>query len=352
MHYIYFPALVFILFGGLLSSDETTLSTENSRKTTETLTSTSITNPLSNSDQSSYILNSTDTNHSDKIAESATTNPSQENTNLTTDSKNPENVTAHSAESITQETAPLGSETNPYLAGDIQDLKTAAQAPMPEGSSAFHIQLTADILYNTETVSFSKNTTINGLKDASRDATDPSNHYAILYTGKNYANTNIATSTSKLTITFKNVNFGNETYPDNTYYGFIQLNNGSNTIVVENLCYNIRNGAQPFYAGGSNNQIILKGKNSFTSNGQSYGGEFAEGYEHIIFDNESDTTIYSDSNGATALFWSSPTALSVGDNARVSIKSSKWRFFYGNNFSIDIGENAFFHLKKSNLLII
>lgn len=239
-----------------------------------------------------------------------------------------------------------GSEGNPYLVATFADLQNAVKQAIPSGSDALYIQLTADLTYNSESLAYNKNTVVNGLKDPSLDATDPDNHYAILYTGDTTNNSKI-TASGQIKLTYKNINIGNSQYPDNTHYGFVKLTDSNNTFEVENISYNIRNGGQPFYSSGSGNSIIFKGVNTFICDGQTHGGEFSEGYETITFDKGSKTTIYSDSDGGSALLWDNPITVNVDENAYVSIKSSKGRLFYGgNNSSLIVEKNGFFSFEK------
>ncbi|WP_303754634.1 hypothetical protein [Enterococcus sp. S86.2] len=286
--------------------------------------------------------NTNGTNATTTIESTTETTTKSDSTTPDTSLEKTKKVTTFAA---TTDAVADGSEGNPYLVATFAELEEAVKKAIPSGSDALYIQLTADLKYNSESLAYNKNTVVNGLKDPSLDATDPGNHYAILYTGDTTNNSKI-TASGQIKLTYKNINIGNSEYPDNTYYGFVQLNSGNNTFEIENIYYNVRNGAQPFYAGGSGNSIIFKGVNTFICDGQTHGGEFSEGYQNIVFESGSKTTIFHDSNGGTALFWDDPMSISLLENSVVSIKSSKRRLFFGGNFSIDIATNAAFSFEK------
>lgn len=287
--------------------------------------------------------NTNGTNATTTIESTAETTTKSDSTTPDTSLEKTKKVTTFAATADAMED---GSEGNPYLVATFAELQNAVKQAIPSGSDALYIQLTADLTYNSESLAYNKNTVVNGLKDPSLDAAAPDNHYAILYTGTTTTNDKIQAS-GKIRLTYKNINIGNSQYPDNTFYGFVQLNSGNNTFEIENIYYNVRNGAQPFYAGGSGNSIIFKGTNSFICNGSSNGGEFSQGYETLTFDKESKTTIYSDTPGVSALLWDDPITVNVGENAYVSIESSKGQLFYGgNNSSLIVEKNGFFSFEK------
>ncbi|MGO3616592.1 MAG: hypothetical protein ACTIN1_00005 [Pseudolactococcus laudensis] len=151
---------------------------------------------------------------------------------------------------------------------------------------------------------------------------------------------------SNLNITFRNIKYGNDAYPNNNYYGILYIGGSYNNInfVVENVDYNIQTGAQPFYANGQTNTLTFKGKNNFkavTSNGAS--GEFAEGFTSINFSDDSQTTIYNDTAAATALFWGPANqVITVGQNALVDISTSKEYLSYNGNLTLKVLENGLF----------
>lgn len=254
-----------------------------------------------------------------------------------------------------------GSEENPYLVATFADLQNAVKQAIPSGSDALYIQLTADLTYNSESFKFSKNTTINGLKDSTleEDTTDEntiddnnnevaSKYYSISYTGSSYANTQISTSADGLTLTFKNISFtGN-----NSYYGFVDVDNKNTEMIIENMDYMITRGSQPFYSDKDGCTLILRGTNNFSSNTPSggYGGEFQEGYTKVIFDTGSVTDIYNDSPNSDGIFYgkqeSGTNNVQVKDNAMVSITSMKNSLFYGNTNTFTVGKNSTFIYEK------
>lgn len=135
-------------------------------------------------------------------------------------------------------------------------------------------KLTGDILYSysDRTISINKNTVLDG-----------DGHY-ILYSGTNYDGDHFITGANNLAITFKNIKYGNVTYPNSNWYGILHVVNTNTNFVVENIDYNIQKGGQPFYANTNVNTLTFKGKNNFkagTSNG-GYDGEFAQGFTGLI----------------------------------------------------------------------
>lgn len=198
--------------------------------------------------------NTNGTNATTTIESTAETTTKSDSTTPDTSLEKTKKVTTFAA---TADAVEDGSEGNPYLVATFADLQNAVKQAIPSGSDALYIQLTADLTYNSESLAYNKNTVVNGLKDPSLDATDPDNHYAILYTGDTTNNSKI-TASGQIKLTYKNINIGNSQYPDNTHYGFVKLTDSNNTFEVENISYNIRNGGQPFYSSGSGNSILLK----------------------------------------------------------------------------------------------
>lgn len=287
--------------------------------------------------------NTNGTNATTTIESTAETTTKSDSTTPDTSPEKTKKVTTFAA---TADAVEDGSEGNPYLVATFAELQNAVKQAIPSGSDALYIQLTADLTYNSESLAYNKNTVVNGLKDPSLDATDPDSHFAILYTGTSYNNSQIKAS-GQISLTYRNINIGNSQYPDNTYWGFVQLTGGNNTFEVENISYNIRNGGQPFYAGGSNNSLVIKGTNTFIGNGSEYGGEFAQGYSILNFEEDSNTYIYNDTHLEQALLYNNPITLTVKENASLRIESSKRYLTYGgDDVKIILKENAFFSLEK------
>lgn len=291
--------------------------------------------------------NTNGTNATTTIESTTETTTKSDSTTPDTSLEKTKKVTTFAA---TADAVEDGSEGNPYLVETFAELQNAVKQAIPSGSDALYIQLAADLTYDSESLAYNKNTVVNGLKNPSLDATDPDNHYAILYTGDTTNNSKI-TASGQIKLTYKNINIGNSQYPDNTFYGFVQLNSGNNTFEVENLSYNIRNGGQPFYSPhNSNNKIIFKGKNAFICNGTTNGGEFVEGYNTLEFSEGSDTYVYTDTPGVNAFSYngtSNPQQFILNDNSRLVIQSSKATMFYDStNNQISIGKNAYFSYER------
>lgn len=291
--------------------------------------------------------NTNGTNATTTIESTTETTTKSDSTTPDTSLEKTKKVTTFAA---TADAVEDGSEGNPYLVETFADLQNAVKQAIPSGSDALYIQLTADLTYNSESLAYNKNTVVNGLKDPSLDATDPDNHFAILYTGATTNNSNI-TASGQIKLTYKNINIGNSEYPDNTHYGFVKLTDSNNTFEVENISYNIRNGGQPFYSPHNrNNKIIFKGKNAFICNGTTNGGEFVEGYNTLEFSEGSDTYVYTDTPSVNAFSYngtSNPQQFILNDNSQLVIQSSKATMFYDStNNQISIGKNAYFSYER------
>lgn len=120
----------------------------------------------------------------------------------------------------------------------------------PSGETALYIKLTGDILYSysDRTISINKNTVLDG-----------DGHY-ILYSGTRYDGDHFITGANNLAITFKNIKYGNVTYPNSNWYGILHVVNTNTNFVVENIDYNIQKGGQPFYANTNVNTLTFKRK--------------------------------------------------------------------------------------------
>ncbi len=231
-----------------------------------------------------------------------------------------------------------GKANDPYLVSTITDLKSALGQSIPSGETALYIKLTGDILYSysDRTISINKNTVLDG-----------DGHY-ILYSGTNYDGDHFITGANNLAITFKNIKYGNVTYPNSNWYGILHVVNTNTNFVVENIDYNIQKGGQPFYANTNVNTLTFKGKNNFkagTSNG-GYDGEFAQGFTSINFAEDSQTTIYHDAyNELAFLYAGGSQTVTVGKNAIVDITTNKPYLSYDGNFTLKVLEKGQFKYK-------
>ena len=194
-----------------------------------------------------------------------------------------------------------GTASAPLLVATIADLKTALDQNIPSGEPALCIKLTDDIYYafSDRGIKVNKNTVIVG------------DGHAILYTetrapGFNgyYDYEHFSTGADNLTITLKNIKYGNATCPNSTWYGIMRVNNQNTNLVIENIDYDIQKGGQPFYANNETNTLTFKGKNSFKAgtSGGGYDGEFAQGFTNINFADNSQTKIYNDTYNESAFF--------------------------------------------------
>lgn len=225
-----------------------------------------------------------------------------------------------------------GTEANPYRVTTFQELKDALGTLVAVGQTQY-IQLQNDIVYNATGISITQNTVIDG------------NGNALLYSGTTYDPAQFRTGANNISITYKNLSFGNSTYPNSTWYGILYTGNSGVNFTVENINYTIKNGNQPFWGNnGSGNKLTFKGKNNFYSSGSSYGGEFVEGYPTVVFAEDSETTVYNDSPNATGVFYSTGQSVTVEKRASVSIESSKDYLFY-NSATLNVQEQGKFSYK-------
>ena len=229
-----------------------------------------------------------------------------------------------------------GTESNPYQVSNVSDLQTALAKPITSGN-ALYIQLVSDIVYrgNDKNKNINKNTVLDG-----------AGHY-ILYNDTSYDQSLFETSADNLNITFKNIKYGNTTYPNNSYWGMLFTINSRINFVVENIDWNIKNGSQPFW-GDSNpfNTLTFKGINNFKSAGDKKGGEFVEGFSTINFSDDSKTTVYNDSTDSDAVFWCSKQQINIGKNATLDITTSKETLIQdGGDAQINVQEKGRFSCK-------
>lgn len=225
-----------------------------------------------------------------------------------------------------------GTLESPFLVSNAQELKQAINTSFVNDQTLHYIKFLNDIIYKDSDTRFtiSKNTVLDG------------DGHALLYNGTNYGTAHFQTGANNLNITYKNLQFGNASYPNSNYYGILYNAYNNIAFTVEDISYNIQNGSQPFYGNNNaGNSITFKGNNTFTSMGSSYGGEFIEGIPTVNFATGSNTTIYNDSSGVYALFWSTNQVINVEQGACVSIEASKAYLFWTGG-TINMKENAQF----------
>lgn len=226
-----------------------------------------------------------------------------------------------------------GTESQPYQVSTVSELGAALAAPITSGQTRY-IQLTADIIYNNNDRNqpISQNTVLDG-----------AGHY-ILYSDTSYDQSLFQTAADNLTITFKNLKYGNATYPNGSYYGMLYTVNTNIDFIVENIDWDIRKGSEPFWANNhSANTLTFKGINHFKSDGNVNGGEFVEGFPIINFADDSQTTVYNDSTNADALFYCSKQEMNIGKRATLEITTSKQFLTYdGGDAQINVQEKGKF----------
>ncbi|EOH95274.1 hypothetical protein [Enterococcus pallens] len=226
-----------------------------------------------------------------------------------------------------------GTEANPYRVTTFQELKDALATSVTAGQTQY-IQLQNDIVYNTNYTYIKQNTVIDG------------NGHAFLYNGTDYGTAHFSTGANNISVTYKNLTFGNSTYPNSSWYGILYTSNSNVSFTVENINYTIQRGSQPFWGNNNaGNTLTFKGKNNFYSSGNSYGGEFVEGYRSVTFAEGSDTTVYNDSTDATAVFYSTSQSVTVEKHASLAIESSKTYLFYG-SATLNVQEQGNFSYKN------
>ena len=354
MKKVFFPLLLLSLLGNITTTTSSSLATTEA-STTETTTIT--TDSLLDTSLIEESLAESSTSESTQVSSSE---------NVTGGSENGQSTGGESSESSVKEketskpqllATPLaadGSEENPYLVGDITTLIATLSKDIPDGSEELYIKLTNDIIYTSTDISYGDNSKLNITKNT---VLDGDGHY-LLYDNSNGGNTDYAhfiTKTPNLTITYKNLNFGNEQYQNNTWFGILKVLSGATgtNFIVENIDYSMTEGSQPFYATADNCVLTIKGENNFTSKTapSKYGGEFSEGYSTIIFEENSNTTIHLDTPDGEAFFWPKQDGnrlnLVVKKNAVVDATSSKRYPFFGNNDStFYVEEDGVFKYKK------
>jgi hypothetical protein len=214
-----------------------------------------------------------------------------------------------------------GTEADPWRVSSLSQLTTALAKRIPSGSSANHIKLTADLVYKDpdHNKSITRNTVIDG-----------DGHY-ILYNGTTYAESLFETGAGGISITFKNLNFGNATYPNGSYWGMIWTHHPNTKFTVENVNWHIQKGNQPFYGNDDNGtSLTFKGTNSFRSVGSVNGGEFVENFRTVNFADNSKTTVYTDSLQSSAMFWCGDNLkINIGKHAILDMTTSKSNLVYG-----------------------
>lgn len=293
------------------------------------------------------------------------------------------------SESSNEETTsePVSTPESEELPKMDRDLTTYSGGNIPEGYHLYSITsyasfksammdttykkkyllLQTDIVYGyvnnaIDTLTFTADTIIDG------GGSDGTHQYGMFFGYTlNDANFNTSTllkvSTANLSITFRNLKFGSNAYPNSTTAGLVYpYTNGSSfaanlNLTIENVNYNVPgNGAVPFNGYyGTGSTITFKGSNSFISSSTGiYGREFASGFRWIVFDDASVNYIKVMSNpaGEDAVFRGEsergPLDVSLNQNAQVTIDNGKNDLFASTMATLTVGENAQFHYNTIN----
>lgn len=332
--------LFFMLFSSTTvwaaETSTTTTSSDEVSETSDSLTTSELPAATSTSEASSEPLQSTSS------TEAATESSSSQTE--TTESTETEVASLQRAAATIQN----GTTTYPYLVASQAELTTALAQATPSssaegnvtGSDPLTIKLTSDIVYTT-TFTTTKNVVLDG------------GDYSILYNGTAYGSTHFQTSTSGVNVTLKNLNYGNTSYPNSTYYGIFSILATNVTLNIENVNYNITNGAQPFFSNSSGATVNFSGTNTFNqdANGTgSNGGEFIEGIQTINFKAGSSTTVLNRTSGTYADFYETTGVMTINleKDAIFDLTSGKNDVFFnysGNTFNL--AENAQMKIKKA-----
>ncbi|MHC5228737.1 hypothetical protein ACYSNW_10705 [Enterococcus sp. LJL99] len=337
---LYFEWLIILIF---LLIGKTTFAVEDSSVYSDSITSTTVAESTQSS-ASSRLNKTSENTDSSTSSESTETSEETSSTSETTQSLDQPKISPRAA---LLATTGDGSQSNPFLVGNETDL-VAALAATPAGGGSLYIQLTADITGTNWAAKFQfiQNSVIDG------------NGHSFLYQGTNYTGYQFYVSNKpNLTVTYKNVNFGSQEYPNSNYYGIMHTVGSSTTnftLNIENVNYYVINGAQPFqFAGGTGSSINFSGTNNFQMpNATGTGGEFTEGVQNVTVKQGSKTTINHLNNQETIFFRANGNAgqmhLTIENNASLEIQSIKrYMFTASAQPQITVGQNA--HLKYNRI---
>lgn len=336
-------SLCWLLVFLFLPLGKTVFAVESDSIESDSLTSTTTTETSTTNDSTTTNTGTEPTENTDSTESIGTS----EETLSTTESVQSSDTQESSTHATLLDASGDGSQNNPFLVGNETDLVTALAATPADGGTLY-IQLTADITGTNWSAKFQfiQNTVIDG------------NGYSFLYQGTSYTNYQFYVSNKpNLTVTYKNVNFGSEAYPNSNYYGIMHTIGSSTTnftLNIENVNYYVINGAQPFqFAGGTGSSINFSGTNNFQMpNASGTGGEFTEGVQNITVKQGSKTTINHLNNQESIFFRANGSAgqmsLTVEDDATLDIQSIKrYMFTASPQPQITVGKNA--HLKYNRV---
>jgi len=247
-----------------------------------------------------------------------------------------------SDEEVAQDTGD-GTKDSPYLVSNAEELKNHFE----EGKSAeqtIYITLLNDIIYTDK----------NFMTAHSSIVIDGDNH-SILYDGTKYTEEHFKVNQPNATITLKNINYGNSRYPNSTNRGIMLPTNENITLKVENVTYNILNGAQPFYSTGNNTVLNFYGENMFNQNinGASVHNdeEFIEGFSTINYKENSHTEVNINTKNSESVFYPKSTfEMTIENQAKLEMNTSKPVLVYGgadDKNQINIADNAEFQVSFS-----
>lgn len=228
-----------------------------------------------------------------------------------------------------------------------------------------YLTLAADIIYgfaNGATITVG-GTAIESLVFNSDTIIDGAGTYGMYfgYRGTDgYYNTSspLRVDSSNLNITFRNLKFGNTTYPNSTRAGLVYpFRNNNNSVfasnlnlTLENIDYNISGtGGKAFnFYYGTGVSVTFKGTNNFVlSNTSTSGAEFCSDAKNIYFDQGSETYIKTTSSTMSSVFMGenggNDLNISLLEGAQLTIDNGKVALLESKNPTLNVGKDAVFN---------
>ncbi|MHC5375717.1 hypothetical protein ACYSNU_18310 [Enterococcus sp. LJL120] len=249
-----------------------------------------------------------------------------------------------------------------YTVSNYSQFKAAMNAGT---TTKKYILLNSDIVYgfSSGTATTSTTSTVESLYYTTDTIIDGSgssgtSKYSLLfgYTGTTNAysaDSPLRILNSNLTVTFKNLSIGSSTYKNFTNGGLVYpyTNQGTSmnlNVVVNNVTFNISgfNGTpfNSYYA--DNNTITFQGNNTFTSSSTTSGAYFSSGFENLIFDSGSNTTISVAGSGTSEVFSGEQDTgtlnITLNDGANLIVSNGKTTLAKSNAFTLNVNDSASF----------
>ncbi|MBS9338011.1 hypothetical protein [Fructobacillus parabroussonetiae] len=224
------------------------------------------------------------------------------------------------------------SDTDTVSVSNKQELKAALS------KNILNIKLNNDIHYD-DNERFFINSDVNII----------GNNHAILNDGSNQRDwPGFTLNKNDLNVSYNNVTFGDNNHIQ-SWYGILQGSWYRANLKINNVNYIGFTAAQPFYLNKDTKLTFTGNNNFYTTPGKGSGQEFLEGATNIVFDENSVTNIYHNTNTSTAGFlWPSDTTnISVKKNAQVNINTSKKIFCWGANFNLNLDDNSVFKINST-----